>query len=213
MLSFQNNRAIIPTVLIILLAGLGRLLKLDAQTAFRYGLFAFMTFMVYEVGVMLMYEFSMSYTEVVAQNGADYLRYNDTIVSFLVVCLLDFVWTIRRELSCPKHITQETVGLGTMVAVAVLVGIVLMPGIQRIVGRETIAAYYPEWTLFEKIGNEIRFTAEDTVLVRYNKDYGVPSNGTNYYVLPCSDLTNAWSVPEIEWRLSEGSYTYIIDLV
>lgn len=64
--------------------------------------FAALMFVVYEIGVLLMYVFSMPTSEVVAQNGADYYRYNGTIVAVLAGVLFYMVCAALQK----RHISN-----------------------------------------------------------------------------------------------------------
>ena len=213
MLSLTNNQATPLTILVVALALLGYQMKADPAEMFRCATFTVLVYFIYECGTLLMYEFSMSYEEVVAQNGNDYFRYNGTIVSMIGGILVNLAVSLRAVIRFRPSARRGQGGLAILCAAALLCACIMVPGIEPFRGKAQIAREYPDWVLFERISNEQSFSADEKVLVRYSRDYGVPNNGTNYFLLPCTNYVNAFSVPEVEWRLSEDTYDCVIDLV
>ena len=74
-------------------------------------IFSLVLFIVYEIGILLMYIFSMPMAEFIAQNGRDYNRYNNTLTAVLASLLLTLIFSIRfpddeEEHDAARHITS-----------------------------------------------------------------------------------------------------------
>lgn len=56
-------------------------------------------------------------------------------------------------------------------------------------------------------------TSEDNVLILFQKQYGVPENGANYYLYPCTDYTLTYDSESFQNAAAAGNYTVVLDLV
>ena len=63
-------------------------------------------FLLYQIGMLLMYIFSMPMSEIISQNGDDYDRYNGTIVAILACVLLYLTSCIRFPAPRKEHVLR-----------------------------------------------------------------------------------------------------------
>ena len=213
MLNLKNNQAILLTLFVCTLALVGYLLKVDAVEMFRCGVFTVFVFFIYECGVLMMYEFSMGYKEVVSGQGNDYFRYNGTIVAVIGGILVNLAMSLRDRIQARTPEKKEIAGIAIACIAALLCYCVMKPRAILFRDKENLAKQYPDWALFETISNDYSFTEDDKVLVRFSQDYRVPQKGSNYFLLPCTDFVNVISSAEMEKHLSEETFDCVIDLV
>lgn len=211
--SLSSNQAILPTLSFLVVAALIVLSKSKSDFVFEYGMFVFCSFLIYELGTLMMYLFSMDYSEVAAQNGNDYLRYNGTIVAIIGGCVFDIALRFRQHVHPHSFAVREGSGIAVMLVSVILVCVTLAPSHTPFQSREQVEKDYPDLMLLERLAQQVEFTGEDRVIFHCRKDYGIPQNGVNYYAYPCTDYRVVFSDQELTWLLSErDDYTCIVDL-
>ena len=129
----QMNKTIYLLGGLIALAGVEAALHRDKQANARniefLAVLLLVTFL-YEVGVALMYLFSMPLAEFNYQNGADYYRYNSTIVDFLIGIAL--LWCGKKLKDLTETASQKSKPYRWVLRVGLLALLLvcLIPGTQ-----------------------------------------------------------------------------------
>lgn len=84
----QTNRSLI-LIGSLILAGLCSCRLMNRQNGLlRFMVFILIVSVLYQAGIFAMYFTSMSHSEIMAQKGSDYLRYNSTLCHFLIAMML-----------------------------------------------------------------------------------------------------------------------------
>ena len=112
----KRNRAIILLLgdLIIVL----RSYRSKKKIIFDY-IYICVVFLVYQLGIIAMYLFSMPHSEIIYQKGADYNRYNGTLVVYIAA--LSLILIINSRTSIHKHSKIKPKDSDSLIAIMLIV--------------------------------------------------------------------------------------------
>ncbi len=188
------------------------------KSAAKYLLFFLVFSIIYEIGTLAMYLFSMPHKEILYQNGDDYLRYNGTLDIFLSAGLICYVCCTLDCLN-NRHVTA----LCALVT-AVLLGVALYPRIHLEDLNPTVHAhlYYMEHTPvkleLQAMLDELKSQPEGDCLVRVDASHNVANytfymmrymtQDTNFEIYVQDDVSDF----DAYWR-DEATQAYCLDTV
>ena len=212
--SIGKNRAILPVMWVTLLTVLKKYQEEDLGNSLNgdrdmvsYTYYTVIYFFVYEVSLLLMYLFSMSLSELSTAQDS-YYRYNNTMVAIIagICCYLTI-----RELDRKK---KRSVLSWIFVCTGILAVCYSMNfRINGLPDPTSSEKKYPDFSYMEKIMNSDILATDDNVLILFQKEYMVPSNGANYYLYPCTNYTLTYDPEAFQNAAAAENYTVIIDLV
>lgn len=88
---------------------------------------AIISIIMYQIGLMMMYVFSMPHGEVVFQNGHDYLRYNGTMVTFMTGVFISVSLALLKDINDDsKAVYHRKAVMGAVLTTAMLCTIINM---------------------------------------------------------------------------------------
>ncbi len=123
----------------------------------------------YEIGVLAMYLFSMPYSEVVSQQGSDYLRYNGTLVAIMVMIM---AWTAFAELNYEELLLNKAHFIPCLSLICC--GVLLSANLQWTMTARDRRNTEPEVNQMFCISKEQQFSKDAFFVVRHSgekKDY------------------------------------------
>ena len=173
---------------------------------------------IYEIGMMVMYLCSMPHTEIVYQNGDDYLRYNGTLDIFLSAGLICYVcYTLH-------YFSKRYVAALCACASAILLCIAVYPRIhfEDLNPHEHAYLYYKEHMPvkleLQTMLDELHSQPEGEYLVRVDASHNVANytfymmryltQGTNYKIFVEDDTSDF----DVYWK-EEATQPYCLDTV
>ncbi len=175
-------------------------------------LFASVLFVVYEIGVLLMYVLSMPTSEVVFHEGRDYSRYNGTVEAILAAILLYLLCMVIHE----YPIGSLKKAIGVFICCAILcVNIVHVLSLKYI-PLETVESRYassPTAAKLMQVSEENTFPHGASCIVLYDMP---DSAGYHYYLsnyyLQTADIVHCYDQETAIKEYSENPQKYYIDL-
>ena len=220
--SWTLNRSLLLWVGLILftgiLLGVNHSDKALRKKVLSYVIFFLLFSLVYQIGILWTYMFSMSHSEVLSNDGSNYSRYNSTFVLFLAAFALVYVFSVLQYIR-----VKALVALCTACTCCVLWFSVEDKTSFSILNSARIsnsAARYEVKLQAEALLNAPRGDAEKTYAIRANTNKTVYS-GYLKHLLRYLTLTNANSVydhmeDEETWQEyweTEATEDYCIDLI
>lgn len=164
-------------------------------------------YIVYEISLFAMYMFSMTLSEMIRQNGRDYFRYNSTIVAVFIGAVFYMIVYEHEQAKSSAYLKWGVTATGIIVlAFAFNFHFPSCPDMTR------LKRQYPDLYQMELVMETDMIDEEDCVLVYYSKKYGIPSNGANYYLYPCTKYEVVTDKDKFKSLKSNHSYSVIIDL-
>lgn len=175
-------------------------------------LFAFLLFVIYEVGIILMYVLSMPLEELLNKERHDYLRYNGTIVVVLVAIQLFLL--VNSNLLSNKSIIGKVSGLIAGSLIMCMVGYSLslkywpLRSVERRMEKNQTVVQ-----LMQISEQKMEFDSEDTVVILFSEkaSRGYHELASCYYI-GTEHIECCYSADEVEGNLADIPWAYFIDL-
>lgn len=173
--------------------------------------------LVYELGVVMMYIFSMPMEEVLLKQGSDYDRYNCTIAAILAAVLLVLVCRIRMpEIHREKMEFGRVAGVAVpALAVVVLLGAFLTVNFKPLQDEDYRINRSPTAYCFSVMRDKLEKVPEDAacIILHVEPDEGEYHRYISSYYLPTQEVVNCYTRKEVNAMLAENPRRYYIDLL
>lgn len=202
-----SSNHLFPVVIgCILLFCIKQGMQLKKERAFFFMIIG--TIAIYEIALVVTYIVSMPHKEVVAQNGADYIRYNGTIVAFVAAILFYMVEKMINE----KNMSRKTFATVTISIICIAASLSLKMNISDFDPRVDCYLFYRNRVGVLREIKQSYKKGEEKTIVRVNSEL----NRANYFKYALKYITlsedSIISTEENdtlfmkEWKESDASY-------